>query len=60
MAALIFPLANPVHDIVIPLVGSSAARSNPSAISGWSWKNNLPIPKATNGMIAKLMNCVTI
>jgi len=26
MAAAIFPLAKPVHDIVIPLVGSRAAR----------------------------------
>lgn len=52
------PLANPVQEIVIPLVGTREASRRPNAINGLPEKNIAPISYATKGMTAKLITCV--
>ena len=64
MAAGKLPLAKPVQEIVMPLVGSKAASNKPKANSGCCAKNIRPSAYATIGINKKLTasahNCTAL
>jgi hypothetical protein len=62
MAASLLPLANPVHEMVMPEVGRTPIKNSPTAQSAYfsapPEKKSLPVEYASRGMRTKLTACV--